>query len=128
MFIYSESNKSYFCISLLKSILIILFSHLVSTCLEALKCILPAPLVIQTHLACYVSAQVPHSQDSGGEWTWFTHCVLDLMGYTPDSKEKVNTYRGGNSVRSNTLVQACCPEFLFSHFINISHSYNGQQK
>jgi len=70
-------------------IVTILFSHLATACLEALKCILPAPLVIQVHLASYASAQVPHSQDSEGEWRWFTHCILDLMGYPPDSKEKV---------------------------------------
>lgn len=101
-----------------------LFKHLVTACLEALKCILPAPLVIQAHLACYASAQVPHYQDSGGEWKWLTRCVLDLMGYPPDSKEKVSGFHGVNSVRSNTLAQACCPEFntLFSHFRTISHN------
>ena len=80
-----------------------LFPQLVTACLEALKCVLPVPLVVQAHLACYTSAQVPHSQESGGEWTWFTHCVLDLMGYPPDSKEKVNGCHGGNLVRPNTL-------------------------
>lgn len=45
--------------------------------------------MVQVHLACYASAQAPHSQDNGAEWNWFTHCVLDLMGYLPDDKVKV---------------------------------------
>ena len=89
-----------------------LFLHLVTACLEALKCVLPAPLVIQAHLACYASAQVPHSQESGGEWTWFTLCVLDLMGYPPDSKEKVNSCHGGNSGRP--VIQSSI--FFYSYF------------
>ncbi len=58
-------------------------------CLEAFKCVLPAPLVVQAHLACYASAQPPYSQDNGAEWNWFSHCMLDLMGYLPDDKAKV---------------------------------------
>ncbi|KAJ7330710.1 Anaphase-promoting complex subunit 1 [Desmophyllum pertusum] len=63
----------------------------VTACLEALKCVLPAPLVVQAHLACYALAQAPHCQDNGGEWAWFTRCVLDLMGYPPDDKAKCDS-------------------------------------
>ena len=66
-----------------------LFVYLVTACLEALKCVLPDPLVVQAHIACYTLVQAPHSQDNGGEWTWFTHCVLDLMGFPLDDKAKV---------------------------------------
>lgn len=72
-----------------QNMLTILLIYLVTACLEALKCVLPAPLVVQAHLACYALAQAPHCQDDGGEWAWFTRCVLDLMGYPPDDKAKV---------------------------------------
>jgi len=65
------------------------FIYLVSACLEALKNVLPAPLVVQAHIAWYTLAQAPHSQDNGGEWAWFTHCVLDLMGFPLDDKAMV---------------------------------------
>ena len=96
--------------------------HLVTACLEALKCVLPASLVIKAHLACYASVQVPHSQDSRGEWNWFTHCVLDLMGYPPDSREKVNGYHSGSSVKPNTLVQAST---FICHFRTLSFASFG---
>ncbi|KAL9954101.1 hypothetical protein ACROYT_G041596 [Oculina patagonica] len=63
----------------------------VMVCLEAFKCVLPAPLVVQAHLACYASAQPPYSQDNGAEWNWFSHCMLDLMGYLPDDKAKCDS-------------------------------------
>ena len=87
----------------------ILFPYIVTACLEALKCVLPATLAIKAHLACYASGQIPHSQDSRGDWKWFTDCVLDLMGYPPDSREKVSGYHNGIS---NTLVQASTFYFL----------------
>ena len=65
------------------------FMYLVTACLEALKNVLPAPLVVQAHIAWYTLAQAPHSQDNGGEWAWFTHCVLDLMGFPLDDKAMV---------------------------------------
>ena len=61
----------------------------VLACLEALKCIIPASLVVQTHITCYISSQGPHSLASGGEWPQFTQCLLDLMGFPNDDKAKV---------------------------------------
>ena len=61
----------------------------VLACLEALKCVIPASLVVQTHITCYISSQGPHSLASGGEWPQFTQCLLDLMGFPNDDKAKV---------------------------------------
>lgn len=58
-------------------------------CLEALKCVIPASLVLQTHITCYMSSQGPHSLASGGEWPQFSQCLLDLMGFPKDDKAKV---------------------------------------
>ena len=63
--------------------------YLVIACLEALKCVLPAQLVVQAHIACYTLAQGPHSQPNEGDWAWFTRCVLDLMGFPADDRLRV---------------------------------------
>ena len=57
--------------------------------MEALKCVIPASLVVQTHITCYISSQGPHSLARGGEWPQFTQCLLDLMGFPKDDKAKV---------------------------------------
>ena len=64
----------------------------VLACLEALKCVIPASLVV--HITCYISSQGPYSLASGGEWPQFTQCLLDLMGFPKDNSAKV-TYVAG---------------------------------
>lgn len=52
----------------------------VTTCLEALKCILPAPLVVNVYLLLYTFAQGPQSKENEGEWMSFVHLILNLLG------------------------------------------------
>ncbi|XP_068728740.1 anaphase-promoting complex subunit 1-like [Montipora capricornis] len=52
----------------------------VTACLEALKCILPAPLVVNIYLLLYTFAQGPQSKENEGEWMLFVHRILDLLG------------------------------------------------
>ncbi|CAH3188191.1 unnamed protein product, partial [Porites evermanni] len=63
----------------------------VLACLEALKGVIPASLVVQTHITCYISSQGPHSLASGGEWPQFAQCLLNLMGFPNDDKAKCDS-------------------------------------
>ncbi|XP_044177050.1 anaphase-promoting complex subunit 1-like isoform X2 [Acropora millepora] len=52
----------------------------VTACLEALKCVLPASLVVEVHVSLYSLTRGQQTGQNEGEWALFSRRILEMMG------------------------------------------------